>query len=266
MKRHFKTILVLISASLWSTVSYGSDSCQLKVGWMERPSYQYKKLSGKPAGFDIEYIQRLTKQFNCEVSFRHMPWIRQAKELELGNIDLMLGAIFTAGDSEIYLLSDVYRRDPMGFYTLKSNQDIVKMKTVTEVFENGFKFGLTDYDIRTQELTDLVSSPKTKGKISMVKNIKGLLRNLQLRRLEGVLLHSAEVDYLRKTKDPLVKDLVLVPHLSFSMPVAMVVRKKANGSQQLIDNINKSIAKLKNNGSHEELLKEFVPSHFDILK
>ncbi|MCG7530424.1 transporter substrate-binding domain-containing protein [Psychrobium sp. MM17-31] len=238
-----------------------TEKCELKVGWMERPSYQYKKRSGQPTGFDIEYVKLIGKELGCEVNFRYIPWMRQIKELADGKLDLLLGTVPSGADLGVYVLTDVYRKDPMGFYRLKSNPSVGELKSLTEVVRAGFRFGFNFHDIRTPEMEKLRVSPGADGKVMTQKNAKGLLRNLNQKHIDGVILHSAEVDYLKSINDPLVKDIVLVPHLSFHKSVAMVSATTADRGLEIVNKVNSAIKVLKENGSQEKLVKKFAPSH-----
>lgn len=67
-------------AALTSSV-YANPTCEIKAGWMERPSYQYADRRGNPQGYDIAYIKALAKEMNCSAKFIRMPWFRQDKEM-----------------------------------------------------------------------------------------------------------------------------------------------------------------------------------------
>lgn len=44
-----------------------------------------------------------------------MPWLWQMKELAQWRLDLLLGTVPSTGDLGVYLLTNVYRKDPMEF-------------------------------------------------------------------------------------------------------------------------------------------------------
>jgi len=65
---YFKRILALVLIYIFSATAFAKNQCTIKVGWMERPSYQYADKHGKPQGFDIEYMKAIAKDLSC-ISF-----------------------------------------------------------------------------------------------------------------------------------------------------------------------------------------------------
>lgn len=269
MNNCLKMLLLIVSTTAVQSKAFSAEECLLKVGWMERPSYQYADRAGRPQGFDIDYIKALAKDLKCEIKLLKMPWKRQDGEMLEGNIDILLGARGARGvknTSKVIIVSDGYRQDPIGFYIRKDSLPLVQVKNLTELMATDFKLGVVAHDFRTDELASLMKSARTKRKIHLVKGIKGLLRNLDKGLIQGVLLHSAEIDYLRSKNNPYVKDIVLVPNLSFTDDVYLISGTKSEFGSRRMKDINQSILQLKKSGLVEILMRKHVPSHFEIIK
>jgi len=181
-----------------------------------------------------------------------------------GRLDILLGAITTGESDDVILISDSYRQDPLGFYVLKSNIKKFENETITSLVRNGFKLGLLSHDHRSEELVKMIGYAKKTKNIPIMTRVKALLRNINNGILEGVIVHSAEVDYLKHKNDPLVDDLMLVPHLSFSTNVSMIMGVESPLGKGFIHRINDSIKRLKATGTHKKLLHQHVPTHFTL--
>lgn len=169
-------------------------------------------------------------------------------------------------DPHLIVVSKAYRRDSLGFYVNKDSVRHTEVDSMTALLANDYKLGLIRHDSKTDELYKLLKRPRTKSKIFLQHNTVGMLKNLKNKRVDGVILHSAEIDYLRgKNKNnPLIKDIVLVPHLSFSTPSHIILGAASPLGKSFMDKIDDGIEVLKSNGTQNKLLKEYVPSHFVI--
>lgn len=255
------SLLALTLALSFNAKSLANDKCKISVGWMERPSYQYAKLSGTPAGFDIAYMRALAKELNCAVTFKKMPWVRQDKEMVAGRLDILLGALPNGVTPDLIRVSDNYRKDPIGFYVHKRDAEKVEGKSITELLDDGFLLGTVSHDTHSPEVLKLQKKVRYKGKIFPVESAKALLRNLNRKMIRAVMLHSAEVDYLKEKKNPLVKDLLLIPTLSFTRDAHLIMGRDSPLGSQYIKTIDRGIAALKKQGIAGKLIEQYVPSH-----
>ncbi|MGB0899816.1 MAG: substrate-binding periplasmic protein [Psychrobium sp.] len=237
------------------------ENCRMSAGWMERPSYQYAKRNGQPDGFDIAYMKALAKELGCDITFKKMPWIRQDKEMLAGRLDFLLGALPSGVTPELIRVSTGYRKDPIGFYVHKNDLNKVSNKSITQLLNDGFLLGTVSHDTHSPEVLSLQKKFNYNKKIFPVKSASGLLRNIQRKLINAVMLHSAEVDYLRSKKSPLVKDLELVPHLSFSMNAKLVMGKSSSLGADYIKTIDQGIKSLKEKGIAQQLVERYTPSH-----
>ena len=251
--------------SIYSSVSFAAQGCVIKVGWMERPSYQYADKRKRPQGFDIDYMRAVGKDLSCDIEFRRLPWIRQTKEMKAGSIDLLLGVFKTGKSSGTMALSDSYRNDPVGFYVHKSDVKLIGRKSISQLMEGNFRLGIIGHDTKSIEVARLLKKPRYQRKISKIKSAQALLRNLNRKLINGGMLHSAEVDYLHSINDPMVRDLKLIPHLSFTKPVHFITGRDAPRGFDFLKTINGSIKRLESKGITNQLLRKHVPSDFEIL-
>ncbi len=264
MTKRLKFIIFLLLILSGVKPSWAVQECVMNVGWMERPSYQYADKRNKPQGFDIDYVKELSKDLSCEIVFRRMPWFRQDKEMLAGRIDILLGALSTGQEDNQIIVSDSYRQDPIGYYVLTKNFDTVLDKNITEILNEGAKLGLITHDTRSEEIHKLMGKPFYNNRIFLIESAQALLRNLNLNMIDGVMLHASEIDYLRMVNNPLVKNIKLVPHLSFMKKAHLISGTKSPLGAEFMTRVNTSIQRLKDNGVTNKLLMKHVPSHFKI--
>ncbi|MCG7530425.1 transporter substrate-binding domain-containing protein [Psychrobium sp. MM17-31] len=237
------------------------EKCAISAGWMERPSYQYAKRNGKPDGFDIAYMKALAKELNCSIVFKKMPWFRQDKEMVAGRLDFLLGALPSGETPELIRVSSEYRQDPIGFYVHKSDVHKIENKSITQLLDDGFMLGTIAHDTHSPEVLNLIKKPRYKARIFPVESTKALLRNFKRKMLGAIMLHAAEVDYMRQKKDPFVKDLVLIPQLSFTRPAHLILGRDSSLGADYIHTVNQGIAALNEKQIPQKLIQKYVPSH-----
>lgn len=237
------------------------EECVMSAGWMERPSYQYAKRNGKPDGFDIAYMKALAKELNCTIIFKKMPWFRQDKEMLAGRLDFLLGALPSGETPELIRVSSEYRQDPIGFYVHKSDVHKTKNKSITQLLDDGFMLGTVTFETHSPEVLKLLKKPKYQARIFPVESTKALLRNFKRKMLSSIMLHSAEVDYLRQKNDPLVKDLALISELSFTRPAHLILGRESPLGPEYINTINQGITALNEQQIPQKLIEKYVPSH-----
>lgn len=228
---------------------------------MERPSYQYVAKNGEPEGFDIAYIHALSKELNCSATFKKMPWFRQDKEMVAGRIDLLLGALPSGVTPDLIRVSVSYRQDPIGFYVHKKDVSKTLNKRVIDLLNDGFLLGTISHDTHSPEVLKLKTNERFKGRIFPIHSAKALLRNLKRKMINAIMLHSAEVDYLKQKNSPLVKDIVLIPSLSFTTPAHLIMGKNSPLGADYIKVINEGIKALEDKGITKALVEKHAPSH-----
>jgi polar amino acid transport system substrate-binding protein len=70
-------------------------ACDLKVRTYEFPPFAIKDQHGHWSGIDIDYTKVLLDESHCRYRFVELPWSRGMKQLQLGQIDMMLNVTQT---------------------------------------------------------------------------------------------------------------------------------------------------------------------------
>lgn len=243
---------------MYLNAAESSDKCHLRIGWLDWGPYQYLAKNDKPDGFDIAASKALAKKLNCTVEFIFMPWERQHREAAKGNIDLILGVM---PDRPLvhFVNSQRFRPDPMAFYWFKDSIKENKDKTLKELIGPNFKLGVLKWDYRSEELESLLKSKPRARYITQVNSIKGVLNNLRRKHLQGGVMHVALAEKLLKDKP--ITNLVVNKKLSYSKDVYIALALSSPLGKDFIHRINEALIALRNDGTYDELINRYLPSH-----
>lgn len=247
---------ILIAALLFFAGSAYANlqHCQLKVGWLDWPPYQYEDKHGAPQGFDIAIIKAIAQQTQCKIIFRKLTWMRQHVEAVNGKLDIILG-VSPVGPLKHFVNSESFRSDPIGFYWFKGSRKH-DPKSLVELLRYKTKLGVVHSYHRSKELEELMADTRYKRSFFTLQTLEGALKNLRKGRLDAAFLHIESANAIL-TSEP-IQGLTLNKSLSFSTEVYIALALSSPLGKEFIININQSINTLKRNGTYKRLVDEHL--------
>jgi PAS domain S-box-containing protein len=217
------------------------------------PPYEFINESGEPDGFNVELFKLIANDLGLKYELSLNPWVHVRKELELGEIDMVLGLMVSEERTEKIIFGVPHSMMTHGLFTHKSSDirifDDIRGKMV--VVQNGdlmhdflLKNHYTDQlaTVTTQlEALKLINEGYYDAAI--IGNFQGshLIRKL---RLHNVVLRTSNIK----------------PN-----PYAMAVSK---GNEQLLMLLDKGLFNLKESGEYDRLYNKWfgVYERRDILE
>lgn len=99
MKYTIKTIITILSLILCIEASYAQDDFSdrklIVRGCSDYPPYEYINGNGENTGFNVELIEAIMREAGFDYEIVLKPWLEIRKELEEGEVDLLMGMYFT---------------------------------------------------------------------------------------------------------------------------------------------------------------------------
>lgn len=228
-----------------------AQSFSLKVGIDTFEPYQ---MTGEElSGIDIDLIRAVVKQAGLTLEFAKAPWIRQLKQLESGEFDVLLDASKTPDRADYALWTDSYRQERTALICLKNN--LPRIKTFAQALASGLTIGVIKDAWYGQEVKDLLDKPENRNRIEAVS--AGQLNRSKLAggHLSLILDDPVALQYLVKLGK--YQPVRVIQDVLDDDVYFMVSRKTVARHPDLLDRLNKVLALLKKNGTFKAIFAKY---------
>jgi len=86
-------------------------ACVLRAGFDAWEPYHYLGQGQQPQGLDIEILQTLAAELNCELSLQQDTWAALLRKLQSGELDILPGASISTERERYAWFSRPYRQE-----------------------------------------------------------------------------------------------------------------------------------------------------------
>lgn len=125
-----------------STAAAMPAACKFTLGYEAWEPYQFMGLDQKAAGLDIELINAVVKNMNCQLVTVQGAWMDLVSQLREGKIDMLAGASRTAAREQFALFSAPYRQEQFQLFVLVSKTASMPETTLADFINKGRKIGI----------------------------------------------------------------------------------------------------------------------------
>lgn len=166
----------------------GSPSQELprivSVGWDYSPPYQTSS-GGEPRGIDLEIIDAALARIGYRPDFRKLAWARQLAMQEAGDLDIMLGASFSAERAVWAAWSLPYRSERVVLFGLEGDRRTVP--SLASLIGSGVRIGVVQDSVYGGEFGELADNPGFAALLERAPDIEANLRKLRGGRLDFII-------------------------------------------------------------------------------
>jgi len=118
-------------------------NCQMTMGVDAWEPYQYMKVGNIVAGLDVELVQAVTTDMQCDLNVVQGSWLELLKLLKDGEIDFVMGASKTDERMEFAHFSAPYRQERFQLYVRTEHADL-PADNLKSFIEAGRKVGVVN--------------------------------------------------------------------------------------------------------------------------
>lgn len=233
--------LAVIVITIMSIMSCKDKSEKLYVGTnAEFEPFEYRE-SGNIVGFDIELVNEIAKLINREIEIEDMAFDGLLPALQTKKIDLIIaGMTATEERKKNVNFSEPYYKSQQAM-VVHNDENNIKTFDDLEGKEVGVILGYTG---------DLIVSEIPNVRIQRYNATSEAIMGLKSKKVQAVVLdYEPAKNY--SAQNP---ELKLVETASESEEYAIAVRKEET---QLLEDINKALTTLKENGTYDTLLNKY---------
>ncbi len=231
----------VIVITIMSIMSCKDKSEKLYVGTnAEFEPFEYRE-SGNIVGFDIELVNEIAKLINREIEIEDMAFDGLLPALQTKKIDLIIaGMTATEERKKNVNFSEPYYKSQQAM-VVHNDENNIKTFDDLEGKEVGVILGYTG---------DLIVSEIPNVRIQRYNATSEAIMGLKSKKVQAVVLdYEPAKNY--SAQNP---ELKLVETASESEEYAIAVRKEET---QLLEDINKALTTLKENGTYDTLLNKY---------
>ncbi|WMS85986.1 substrate-binding periplasmic protein [Pleionea litopenaei] len=230
-------------------------TCSVTMGWDPWEPYMYLAPGNKVSGLDIELIQALAAESNCELNFVQDQWMRLLEKLEQGEVDLVAGASVTEKRKSYALFSEPYRAENFVLYVRSGEKDSFP-KTFKDIVESGKKIGVTTDYIYGDQVSDFQDDPNYTKQFVYSSVGEANYYNLMQHNVDVIIEDPFVGAYNIKRKgieDQIDKLDIQIHsgdvHLMFSMKSV---------DHTILTRFNEALKTLKANGKYKQILQKYM--------
>jgi signal transduction histidine kinase len=122
-------ISVLIAVgSAWTLTALANDkpeSLKEKIivgGDFDYKPFTYLDDNGRAKGFDVDIIKSIASKYNLELEFRFTEWDQALKNLEQGEVDMLLSVLYTEPRDSVFDYTIPYNEDYYGIFVRRDSE------------------------------------------------------------------------------------------------------------------------------------------------
>jgi polar amino acid transport system substrate-binding protein len=230
-------------------------TCKFTMGFDVWEPYQFIGFGREVQGMDIELINLVADQLNCDVAYKQDSWGNLLSLLKAGKVDFVLGASITEERKTFALFSEPYRSEEFQLYIRADEEHRYRQASVADFVRDKNKLGTIGEYFYGEELTGLMDNeqyselfkPTFMGEINLARLIDG--------DIDGFLEDSFVGTSLIRRKG--LEKYIAAHQATISTGDVYVMFSKSSIKQEMVDKFNNVLRSIKNNGKYDELVQKY---------
>lgn len=231
-------------------------ACELKMGWEQWEPYHYQENRQPVKGLDIELMEMISSETNCEIAYVKGDWKELLTSLQKGEIDFLTGASINEYRKQYAKFSDGYRTESFRLFVRAGELNRFSGYNLKALVNEGFRLGITMDYIYNDEVQTLQDNPDNSDKIVAVStgliNVAKLLEN----DIDGFLEdHVVGLSSIRR--QGLENQIELHSYVINTGDVHLMF-SRASVNEDVINKFNQALAKIRLDGRHQRLVDKYT--------
>ena len=226
---------------------------EVRVGWDDYPPYQISD-KGTQRGIDVDIISAVLEAQGHRVRFLKLPWARQLKMLESGELDIVMSASKSPERERFARWSEAYRSERAALIGLAGK--VMTVPSLASVIETpGTRIAVIRDSSYPGEFERLLKDEDFKARLDFTATARNSLLMLGAGRVTYVIDDPVTAQYLtREVKGPPVAmALEIMSDESFFMLSQRTLARRPN----LLGDLNQALARLKRDGHIKTIFRRY---------
>lgn len=229
--------------------------CDLKMGWDPWEPYQYLTPENEVKGLEVDLIGAIANEAGCDVTFVQDNWMNLLAGIRDGSIDLLGGATVTETRAEFAHFSDSYRHETFLLYIRAGEAEKYADKDLRTLLEEGFRLGITQDYIYSEEVNALQDDENLAGNFVSVPITEVNYYNLTQENIDGFLEDPFVAAYTLRRKG--LQGQIEALSTEIESGDVSIIFSKVSVKEETVRAFNTALAKLRETGEYEEILARY---------
>ncbi|MBN8446716.1 MAG: transporter substrate-binding domain-containing protein [Gammaproteobacteria bacterium] len=230
-------------------------NCLLRLGFEAWEPYQFMGLDNKASGLDVELMQAVAHEMNCQLEMKQGTWVDLMTQLKSGDVDLLLGASVTPAREEFAYFSKPYRKEQFVMFVRSAASASLPQTTLDEFLAAGKKVGIVSEYYYGAEFATLLSDEKFKAQF-----VEASLSELNVARLldeeiDGMIEDSFVARSMLRRKG--LEQQIGRHSIELSSGDVFVMFSKKSVTSQQVGAFNDALTAIAKNGKYQEILDKY---------
>lgn len=232
-----------------------APQCHLTMGWDPWAPYQYITPEDEVKGLEIDLVNAMAKEADCDVSFVQDNWMNLLNGIRDGQVDMLGGATKTESRESYAIFSDNYRDESFHLYV--RSEDIGKFadRSLGELLEGDFRLGITEDYVYGDLVSALLDDDRFSSNLTTVPISEINYYNLIQNEIDGFLEDPFVAAYMIRSKglQGQIESEALDIH---SGDVAIIFSRKSVKAET-VQAFNQALIKIKESGEYQKILDKY---------
>lgn len=236
-------------------VATTNSECQYRVGFEAWEPYQFVDIQQQPAGLDIEILQALAAQMNCQLVMTQGNWTDLVTALKEGQLDVLPAASKTIARENFAHFSKPYRNEKFVLFVRSANTELANYNSLAEFIAAGRKVGIVSDYYYGEELSELYANPQMKTGF-----VEAALSELNLQRLNDEEIDGMFEDSLVGTSMLRKKGLsnTIGQHsIHLGQTDVYLMFSKQTVQEPVVEQFNTALDIIRGNGTYQAILAKY---------
>ncbi len=231
------------------------DECLLTMGWDPWEPYHSMGSGGAVEGLDIDIVSALADEVGCDLEFIQDNWASHLRAIQRGEMDLLGGATRTPERERFAHFSDPYRSEQFVLFIREGSLDEYPEEGLESLLENGFRLGLTQGFVYSEEVTTLQTDERFENQFVEAPISELHFNRLQDDRIDGFLDDPYAVAAIERRRGLTGET---EPHpIEFPSGEVHFMFSRETVSEEQVEAFNQALEIIREDGRYEEILDRY---------
>ncbi len=231
------------------------EPCTLSMGWDPWEPYHFMGTTGAVEGLDIEIASAMADVVGCDLEFVQGNWASLLRQIQQGELDFLGGATRTSERERFAWFTQPYRNEQFQLFVYADQSDEFSGETLEELLEDGFRLGVTQGFIYSEEVSELQGDPRFEDQF-----IEAPLGDLHFARLQDQMIDgfledpfvAAAIERRRGWENDVETHPIEFPvgdvHFMFS---------RESVSEDRVEAFDEALGTIRESGRYQEILDQY---------
>lgn len=231
------------------------QACTLRLGWEYFEPFQVKR-DGEVTGLDVTLFREAAAIARCTVETYELPWARMLRALELGRMDVALGASFTPDRAAYARFTQPYRREEFVIFMRQGELERLGPGGLLDIAQAGLRLGTGTGYTYGALFDEAMKDPAFVQLLDEAARTQLNVRKLISGRIDA-FLDSRFVGWNMAKREGVASSIEIHPAVVSFDPVHFML-SKTSVSEEIFNRIDHALGMIQANGRLNMILAQYL--------